>query len=76
MLKAYIIAGCLGAAVAVMGASVVYQLGRSHGGAEVREEIAKDTRKRLNNAQIADDAHNRCLADPACRVSNDGFRRD
>ena len=53
-----------------------YHLGRSHGSASVRSEIAAENAKRLNNAILADDDAKRCAADPKCRLQSDGFRRD
>lgn len=53
-----------------------YEFGRSYGAASVRAQIAKEVREKLNAAQTADDATTRCLADPQCRLSNDGYRRD
>jgi len=52
--------------------SEAYEQGR----AAERAAIAEATKRKLNDATIADDAHNRCVADPKCRVSNDGYRRD
>jgi hypothetical protein len=60
----------------LVACGTIYEVGRSHGGASVRADIAKEVRKKLNAAQTADDATTRCLADPQCRMSNDGYRRD
>lgn len=43
---------------------------------EERAERAREVKRRLDNATIADDAATRCLADPRCRLQSDGFRRD
>jgi hypothetical protein len=43
---------------------------------EERVERAAEVRKRLNDATLADTATARCLADPTCRLSDDGYRRD
>lgn len=45
------------------------------GRAEERAEQAETVRRKLNDATIADTAVTRCLADPACRLSDDGFKR-
>jgi predicted metal-dependent HD superfamily phosphohydrolase len=50
----------------------VKDLGRQ----EERAERAAVVQRKLNNATIADDANTRCLADPRCRLSDDGYRRD
>lgn len=62
-------------AVAV-GLSVAYHIVKDMGRQEERVERAAEIRKRLNDATLADSAATRCLADPSCRLSNDGFRRD
>lgn len=54
----------------------LYQQGRRDGAAAVRAEIAAENARRLNDATRADDASRKCAADPVCRLSNDGFRRD
>lgn len=73
-MKIYIIAA---AAVAIsLAVYGTFRLGARYGEANVRAEQAKIVTRKLNDASIADDAHNRCLADPTCRLSNDGFRRD
>lgn len=73
MIRIYVIIAAIAAGFLVLG--TIYQVGRSHGGDAVRAEIAKETRRRLNDATIADDVHNRCIADPACRLSDDGYKR-
>jgi hypothetical protein len=66
------------AAIVALGLAfaATYRIGYSHGAAGVRAEIAEQVQRRLKDAQIADDAATRCLADPQCRMSNDGYRRD
>ncbi|TXH19748.1 MAG: hypothetical protein E6R03_00090 [Hyphomicrobiaceae bacterium] len=74
MVKIYV---ALAAAVTLGLAFVAtYQLGYSHGADGVRAKIAQEVREKLNAAQTADDTTTRCLADPTCRLSNDGLRRD
>jgi len=55
---------------------VAYHSVKDMGRQQERVERAEAVRKRLNDATLADTAATRCLADPACRLSNDGFRRD
>lgn len=43
---------------------------------EERLERAAEVRRKLNDATLADTAVTRCLADAACRLRDDGFRRD
>lgn len=74
MIRTYIIIAFGTALVLTHGAA--YHLGKSFGETRLRAEIAKQVERRLNNAQTADDAVTRCLADPACRLQSDGFRRD
>lgn len=67
----------LGAAIAVAALlGVAYHSVKDMGRQQERVERAAEVRKRLNDATLADSAATRCLADPACRLSNDGFRRD
>lgn len=68
--------GAIAIAGLIMGAGGLYTKGRSDGRAIERAAIAEATARRLKDASAADDAHNRCLANPACRLSDDGFRRD
>ncbi len=69
---AFIIGGVLFATLLVTAYHTIKQMGR----VEERIEQAETVRRKLNNATIADDVNSRCLADPSCRLSNDGFRRD
>lgn len=62
------VAACLAIGVAFVA---VKKAGRD---AE-RAEQAETVRRKLNDATIADTAVTRCLADPACRLSDDGFKR-
>jgi len=39
-------------------------------------QAAAEVQRKLHDANLADDASRRCAADPACRLSNDGYRRD
>lgn len=55
---------------------VAYHAVKDMGRQEERLERAAAVRKKLGDATLADSAATRCLADPACRLSNDGFRRD
>lgn len=67
----------LGAAVAAIAMlAFVYHAVKDMGRQEERLERAAAIQRKLDNATIADDANTRCLADPKCRLSNDGFRRD
>lgn len=65
----------IGAAAVLALAGAWHQAKQSGRDAE-RAEQADIIARKLNDATMADDAHARCLADPACRLSNDGFRRD
>lgn len=74
MIGAYI---KLGAAVAALAAlAFAYHAIKDAGRQQERVERAAAIQRKLDNATIADDAHNRCLADPSCRLSDDGYRRD
>lgn len=53
-----------------------YRAIKDAGRQEERLERAAEVRKRLNDATLADSAATRCLADAACRLSNDGYRID
>lgn len=70
----YLRAGAVaaGLAAAIYGYHAIKDMGRQ----EERLERAATIQRKLDNATIADDANTRCLADPACRLSDDGFRRD
>lgn len=46
------------------------------GRAALVAEQAEEAKKRGSDAQKADDAARRCSADPACRLQDDGHRRD
>ncbi|CAN7663938.1 hypothetical protein LJR009_006067 [Bosea sp. LjRoot9] len=65
----------LGVLVALALSGAWHQAKQSGRDAE-RAEQADTIRRKLDDATMADDAHTRCLADPACRLSNDGYRRD
>ena len=39
-------------------------------------EQAEEAKRRNADAQAADDASRKCSSDPACRLQDDGFRRD
>jgi hypothetical protein len=60
------------AAIVIWVLAAVKDLGRQ----EERAERAAVVQRKLNNATLADDATTRCLADPRCRLSDDGYRRD
>lgn len=62
------VAACLAIGVSFV---VVKKAGRD---AE-RAEQAETVRRKLNDATIADTDVTRCLADPTCRLSDDGFKR-
>lgn len=47
---------------------------RCEAGFEARE--ARHLKEQTNAANAADDAARRCAGDPACRLSDDGYRRD
>ena len=67
----------LAAAIAiVVMLGFAYHTVKDMGRQQERVERAAEVQKRLNDATLADTAATRCLADPACRLSNDGFRRD
>lgn len=55
---------------------LVFHTVKDLGKQEERLERAREVKRRLDNATIADDAATRCLADPRCRLQSDGFRRD
>lgn len=67
---AAIVVGCF------LTAGSVYLKGRSDGYAKAVAERHELTTEALNDAIKADDAARRCASDPACRLSNDGYRRD
>ncbi len=48
---------------------------KASGRAEERAAQAEVVRRKLNDASIADTDVTRCLADPTCRLSDDGFKR-
>lgn len=67
----------IGAAVVGFAAlAFVYHAIKDMGRQEERIERAAAIQRKLDNATIADDANTRCLADPACRLQSDGYRRD
>lgn len=74
MVKLYI--GIAIVCAASIAFAATYSAGYKAGANNVRVEIAKEVRGKLNAAQTADDATTRCLADAQCRLSNDGYRRD
>lgn len=74
MMGIYLRLGVAIAGIAVL--AFVYHAVKDMGRQEERLERAAAIQRKLDNATIADDANTRCLADPACRLSNDGFRRD
>lgn len=53
-----------------------YIIGRSDGKAVCVASSYSITLEKNNAASHADDAARRCAADPACRLSNDGYKRD
>lgn len=65
-----------GAALVVGLLGYTYHLGRSHGEASVRSEIAAEAERRLRDAAKADEGAMRCAADPDCKFLSDGYRRD
>jgi hypothetical protein len=64
-----------GAAFVVGLLGYTYHLGRSHGSASVRAEIAADNSKRLQEANRARDDAMRCAIDPECLRKPDAFLR-
>lgn len=72
--KVYLIAAAVIAGL--LGVGSVYLKGRSDGYAKAIAETHQLTTEALNDAIKADDAARRCASDPACRLSNDGYRRD
>ena len=60
----------------IMALALVYHTVKNMGRHEERLERAAEARRKLNDATLADTAVTRCLADPACRLRDDGFRRD
>lgn len=46
------------------------------GRAALKAEQVEEAKRRNADAQEADAAARRCTADPACRLQDDGFRRD
>lgn len=72
--KAYLIAGVALGALLLTGS--IYLKGRSDGYAKAIAEKHQLTTEALQDAIKADDAARRCASDPACRLSNDGYRRD
>lgn len=73
-LKVYLIAGAVLGALIMSGS--LYLKGRSDGYAKAIAERVELTTEALQDAIKADDAARRCASDPACRLSNDGYRRD
>ena len=73
-LKAYLIAGAVLGALIMSGS--LYLKGRSDGYAKAIAERHELTTEALQDAVKADEAARRCASDPACRLSNDGYRRD
>lgn len=73
-LKAYLIAGVALGALIMSGS--LYLKGRSDGYAKAIAERHELTTEALQDAVKADEAARRCASDPACRLSNDGYRRD
>ena len=69
----FILAGIL-ALVSLLGTT--YFIGRSDGKAVCVASSYSITLEKNNAASHADDAARRCAADPACRLSNDGYKRD
>lgn len=74
MIGLYVRIGAIVVVAILLG--VAYHTVKDMGRQQERVERAAEVRKRLNDATLADSAATRCLADPACRLSNDGFRRD
>jgi predicted metal-dependent HD superfamily phosphohydrolase len=67
----------IGAAFAAVSAAIwIFAAVKDLGRQQERAERAAVVQRKLNNATIADDANTRCLADPHCRLSDDGYRRD
>lgn len=54
----------------------VYMKGRSDGYDKHVVEVTLIAKEKTDAANLADDAARRCAADPACSLSNDGYRRD
>ena len=73
-LKAYLIGGIVLGVFLVTGSA--YLKGRSDGYAKAISENRLLTTEALQDAVKADEAARRCASDPACRLSNDGYRRD
>lgn len=74
MIGIYIrIAAALAGAMALV---FVFHAIKDMGRQEERLERAAEVRRKLNDATLADTAVTRCLADAACRLRDDGFRRD
>jgi alpha-D-ribose 1-methylphosphonate 5-triphosphate synthase subunit PhnG len=65
-----------GAAVALVAVVWIFAAVKDLGRQEERAERAAVVQRKLQNATIADDDNTRCLADPRCRLSDDGYRRD
>ena len=73
-LTAYLIAAVAFGALIASGS--LYLKGRSDGYAKAIAERQLLTTEALQDAIKADEAARRCASDPACRLSNDGYRRD
>lgn len=73
-LKVYLIAAMVLGAFVMSGS--LYLKGRSDGYAKAIAERQQLTTEALQDAVKADEAARRCASDPACRLSNDGYRRD
>ena len=73
-LKVYLIAAMVLGALVMSGS--LYLKGRSDGYAKAIAERQLLTTEALQDAVKADEAARRCASDPACRLSNDGYRRD
>lgn len=65
-----------GAVAGVLAVVFVFQAIKDMGRQEERLERAAEVRRKLNDATLADTAVTRCLADAACRLRSDGYRRD
>jgi hypothetical protein len=73
-LKLYAILALVAVCIVAAG-SIALRIRADGYNSRVVEEV-RATTKRSTNANRADDAARRCAADPDCRLSNDGFRRD
>lgn len=64
----------------IVGLVIFYNIkiheAKEEGRRQLRAEQISDFLKKSKDASDADDAARKCSLDPACRMKNDGYRRD